>query len=112
LGSVWKERDVTSALQGDTQLTLMPGTRTGLPARLDLRALGEVAPEAVDLLVVDLDGLVGAERADLATASVAIEVVALPRPGGGHGSMISCSVVRSSVGLEGQLVDLGVVDPT
>ena len=64
-------------LLGDGQLALVPGARAGLPARLDLGALREVAAEAVDLLVVDGDGLVGAERAHLAAAAVAIEVVAL-----------------------------------
>jgi hypothetical protein len=112
LRRVGKKRHVTSAFQSDAQFPLMSGAGAGLPARLDLGALGEVASEAVDLLVVDQDGLVGAERADLATASVAVEVVALPRPGGGHGSMVSCRIVRSSVGLEGQLVDLGVVEAT
>ena len=61
----------------DGQLALVPGARAGLAARLDLGALGQVAAEAVDLLVVDGDGLVRAERAHLAAAAVTIEVVAL-----------------------------------
>jgi hypothetical protein len=52
LRRVRKERDVPGALEGDCQLALVPGARTGLAARLDLGALGQVAAEAVDLLVV------------------------------------------------------------
>jgi hypothetical protein len=77
LRRVREQRDVTCALERDGQLALVPCARPGLSTRLDLGALREVAAEAVDLLVVDLDRLVGAERADLATASVAVEVVAL-----------------------------------
>jgi len=68
---------VSGALESDRQLALVAGARAGLASRLDLGPLRQVAAEAVDLLVVDLDGLVGAERADLATASIAVEVVAL-----------------------------------
>ena len=64
-------------LEGHGQLALVPGAGAGLPSRLDLGALGQVPAEAVDLLVVDHDRLVGAERADLAAAAIAIEVVAL-----------------------------------
>jgi hypothetical protein len=84
LGRVRKERDVSGALEGDRQLALVAGARAGLASRLDLRSLGQVTAEAVDLLVVDLNGLVGAERADLATASIAVEVVALLGTDGGR----------------------------
>ncbi len=77
LGRVRQQRDVAGALERDGQLALVPGAGAGLAARLDLGALGQVAAQAVDLLVVDLDGLVGAEGADLAAASVAVVVVAL-----------------------------------
>ena len=90
------------SLERDGQLTLVAGTRAGLAPWLDLGALGQVAAEAVDLLVIDLDRLVGAEGADLATASIAIEVVALlGSDRGRHTSGISWS--------EGKVVDVGVV---
>ena len=82
-GAYGQQGDVAGALEGDRQLALVPGAGAGLAARLDLGALGQVAAEAVDLLVVDLDGLVGAERADLAAAAVAVEVVALLGADGG-----------------------------
>ena len=68
---------MAGALERDRQLALVAGAGAGLAPRLDLGPLGQVAAEAVDLLVVDLDGLVGTERADLAAASVAVVVVAL-----------------------------------
>jgi len=77
LRRVRQERDVACPLQGDRQLTLMARARAGLAPGLDLGPLREVAAEPVHFLVVDLDGLVGAERADLATPSVAVVVVAL-----------------------------------
>src|SRR4029077_15772716 len=69
-----------------------------------LGPLREVATEAVDLLVVDLDGLVGAERTDLPATSGAVEVVALSGSNGGQRVRISLS--------ERELVDLGVVEAT
>lgn len=42
----------------------MPGTRTELASRLDLASLGDVAPQARGVLVVDLADLVDAEAAD------------------------------------------------
>src|ERR1700741_4806605 len=105
LGRIREQCHVAGSLERDTQLALMSGAGAGLPSRLDLGPLREVAAEAVDLLVVDLDGLVGAEGADLAATSVAVEVVALARPGGWHRS----SGLLGS-GLEGKLVDLGVVE--
>src|SRR4051794_17510286 len=77
LRRVRQQGDDPGALQGDGQLPLVGGAGAGLPTRLDLRALREVAAEAVDLLVVDRDGLVGAEGADLPAAPVAVVVVAL-----------------------------------
>jgi hypothetical protein len=74
---VWKKCDVASPLECNGQLPLVAGAGAGLPPRLDLRALGQVAAQPVDLLVIDHDRLVGAERADLPAASIAIEVVAL-----------------------------------
>src|SRR3954471_4147703 len=84
LWGVRQQRDVPGPLQRDRQLALVAGARAGLPTRLDLRSLGEVAAEAVDLLVVDDDRLVRAERADLSAPSVAVVVVSLLRLGSGH----------------------------
>src|SRR6476660_7643522 len=84
LRCVREQGDVSGALQRDCQLALVPGTGPGLSSRLDLGALRQVAAEAVDLLVIDLDGLVGAEGADLSATSVAVEVVALAGLGGRH----------------------------
>src|SRR3954469_9738531 len=75
LRRVREECDVTGALEGDRKLALVAGARAGLSARLDLRPFGQIATEAVDLLVVDRDGLVGAEGADLAATAVAEVVV-------------------------------------
>ena len=75
---------VAGALEGNGQLALVAGAGAGLPSGLDLGPLGEVAAEAVDLLVVDLDGLVGAERTDLAAAPIAVEVVPLLGTDGGR----------------------------
>src|SRR6478736_2507674 len=101
LGCVGQQGDVPGTLEGDRQLALVTGAGAGLAARLDLGALGQVAAEAVDLLVVDLRGLVGAERADLATAAIAIEVIALLGTDRRHGSLVSWS--------EREVVEVGVV---
>src|SRR5205085_8901743 len=77
LGRVGKEGDDPRALQRNGELSLVLRARPGLATRLDLRPLRKVAAEAVDLLVVDRVGLVGAERADLAAPSVAVVVVTL-----------------------------------
>jgi hypothetical protein len=95
LRRVGKEGDVPCPLEGNAKFALVAGARAGLSPGLDLGPLREVAAEAVDLLVVDLDGLVGAERADLAPASIAVEVVAL---GAGSGSFGWHSVGFSSGG--------------
>src|SRR3954447_2588055 len=81
LGRVREQGHVAGSLQGDRQLALVRGAGPGLAPRLDLRALRQVAAEAVDLLVVDLGGLVGAERADLAAPAIPVVVVALLRAG-------------------------------
>jgi hypothetical protein len=75
LRRVGQKRDVTSPLQRDRQLPLVAGAGAGLPARFDLGSLGQIPTEAVDLLVVDLDRFVSAERADLAASPVAVVVV-------------------------------------
>src|SRR3954447_7693780 len=84
LRRVREQSDDARPLQGHGQLALVLGAGAGLAARLDLRPLREVAAEAVDLLVVDRDRLVGAERADLAAAPVAVVVVSLLGSGRRH----------------------------
>ena len=103
-GAYGQQRHVAGPLEGDRQLALVRGAGAGLAARLDLGALGEVAAEAVDLLVVDRDGLVGAERADLPAPAIAVVVVALLRAGGhwrclqdGGGSPAGAAVGRGRV---------------
>src|SRR5262245_4484936 len=103
LRRVREQGDVTGALECNRQLALVAGAGPRLATRLDLGSLREVAAEAVDLLVVDLHRLVGAEGADLATASIAVEVVALLGSGGGGWH------VAGSPGSEGKVVEVGVV---
>src|ERR671923_645899 len=74
LRGVRQERDVACALECRRQHSLVTRAGSGLSTRLDLRALREVAPEAVDLLVVDALRLVDAEVADLPAPSVAVVV--------------------------------------
>src|SRR5436309_15435667 len=106
LRRVRQERDVSGALERDGEFPLMTGARAGLAARLDLGSLREVAAEAVDLLVVDQDGLVGAERADLAAAAVPKVVVAL-LGAGGRRHRVSISPFSSS---EWQVVQVRLVE--
>ena len=106
LRRVRQERDVAGPLEGDGQLALVAGAGAGLAARLDLGPLGQVAAEAVDLLVVDLDGLVGAERADLAAAAIAVVVVALLGAGWRGHRWVPVSCRRQN----GQVVEVGVVE--
>src|SRR4029079_2422362 len=89
LGRVREQGDVARALERDGQLALVSRAGPRLASRLNLGAFGQIAPEAVDLLVVDLLGLVRAERADLSATAISIEVVAL-----------LCSNGRGPVGLD------------
>jgi hypothetical protein len=61
-----EQRDVPGALDGHGERALVPGACSQLAARLDLAALTDVAPQAGDVLVVDVLYVVGAERAHLA----------------------------------------------
>jgi hypothetical protein len=67
---------MSSALDGDSEPTLVPGTRTGLAARLDLAAIGDVAAELAGVLVVNAVDLVDAEGADFAAAAAATTATA------------------------------------
>src|SRR3990170_3884618 len=84
LRRVRQQSDDAGALERHRQLALVLGAGARLAARLDLRALGQVAAEAVDLLVIDLVRLVGAERAHLPAAPVAVVLVALLGSGNGR----------------------------
>src|SRR4029079_5237350 len=57
LRRVRQQGDDDGAPARERQLALVGGARAGLAARLDLRPLRQVAPEAVHFLVVDLDRL-------------------------------------------------------
>ena len=113
LRRVGQQRHVAGPLEGDRQLALVRGAGAGLAARLDLGALGEVAAEAVDLLVVDRDRLVGAEGADLPAPAIAVVVVALLGVRGGIG-VSRCrrpavgAAVRSGRSSEGEVVEVVV----
>ena len=72
LRSVRQQGHVARALERDGQRALVLGAGAGLAARLDLGPLADVAAEAIDLLVVDGLGLVGAEGTDLAAAAVVV----------------------------------------
>src|SRR6266566_8076418 len=92
LRRVRKERHVASALERHRQLALVMGARPRLAAWLDLRSLRQVAAQPVDFLVVDQDGLVRAEGADLPATAVAEVLVPLLWSGGGWHRLV-CSVV-------------------
>ena len=63
---VRQERHLARALHRDRDLALVAPARAGDAAVADLALLGDVAPELVDVLVVDLVDLVLAEEAGLA----------------------------------------------
>ena len=69
---VGQEGHVACALQGDAQGALVAGAGAGLAARLYLGALGEVAAQARDILVVNRVYFVHAEGAHLAAWDVAV----------------------------------------
>src|ERR1035437_3251656 len=94
----------------------MAGASAGLPPGLDLRALGKIAAQTIHFFVVDHAGLVRAERANLAPATIPIVVVTLllgllssvgwhfgryPQVGG-HGKAAAVGFWE----LEGQLVEV------
>jgi hypothetical protein len=63
--SVWKQGDVTSLLDGLGNCTLVSGARTGLTARADHTFFCDVFPEKVGFFVVNYQGLICAELAEL-----------------------------------------------
>src|SRR5919108_551369 len=68
IGDVRQQRHLAGPLDGDGDLALMPAAGAGDPARADLALLGDVAPELVVVLVVDLVDLLLAEVARALTA--------------------------------------------
>ncbi len=70
---------MAGTLDGDRQRALVLGAGTGLAPRLDLAALGNVAADPGDVLVVDIADVVRAEGADLATAKAAAASTAAAR---------------------------------
>ena len=108
LRRVRQQRDVPRSLQRGRQHPLMAGAGAGLASRLDLRSLAQVAAEPVDFLVVDALGLVDAEVAHLASASIAVEVRRLAAGSGAcHAGYRSFRV--ASRDLEGDVVDVHLV---
>src|SRR5262245_847565 len=63
LGDVRQQRHLARPLHGGRDLHLVAAARAGDAAAADLALLGDVAPELVDVLVVDLRDLFLAEEA-------------------------------------------------
>src|SRR5215203_4118716 len=66
-----QQGNMAGTLDRGGQRALMFGAGAGLAARLDLAALGDVAPQAREVLVVDLFDAVHAEGANLAARAKA-----------------------------------------
>jgi len=65
---------ITGALDGTRQFSLMPGTETRLASWLDLAAIGDEPLKHIRLLVVDLIYTVGAEFTPLAPSATSLSV--------------------------------------
>src|SRR5487761_1006096 len=70
LGRVWKEGDRPCPLQRAGQRALVSGAGAGHAPRQDLAAVAHEAPQARDLLVVDVADLLDAEAAHLAVLAL------------------------------------------
>src|SRR5713101_7414034 len=68
LRHVRNQRDLTRALDGRLQFSLMHGARAGNPARQNLAALGNERPDDLHVFVIDVVDLVRAELADFAAS--------------------------------------------
>lgn len=66
-----QQRHVPSALDRFGHPPLMPGTRASLPTGADLASIGDQRAQQVDILVINLLGLLGAELADASAAGTA-----------------------------------------
>src|SRR5687767_11200917 len=80
---VGQKRHVSRPLESNAQGALVSGACSGLTARLDLGALGQVAAQSGHILVIDMLHLVHAERAYLAAWHVALAIA--PRAAGTAG---------------------------
>ena len=70
VGAEWDQGQVPGALDGSRQGALVLRADTGLPAGLDLPAVGHISAESVGVLVVDELDVIYAKAADLSTAVV------------------------------------------
>lgn len=75
-----KEGEMSSSLDRDRQRALMTRTGAGLPARLDLAPVGDIAAKSPEVLVVDVIDMVHAKAADLAPRIVAAPTAAKASP--------------------------------
>ena len=69
VGDVGEKSDVSCALDGLGQLTLMLGAGAGHAAGKDLCALADETAKLCNILVVNIVNLIGAENANLAALS-------------------------------------------
>src|SRR5487761_134950 len=100
LGRVWKEGDRPCPLQRAGQRALVSGAGAGHAPRQDLAAVAHEAPQARDLLVVDVVDLLDAEAAHLAMLALRTS----PRRRGAftwsvycHRSLLKRDVVRVDI---------------
>ena len=68
---IGQQGDLTGALDGDGQLTLMHGTGAGGTTGQDLAALGNVTAQFCGILIIDLLNLVHAEGTNLSALTAA-----------------------------------------
>jgi hypothetical protein len=67
---VWQQRHVPGVLERDSQTALVARAGASLAPRFDLTTIGEIAVQPRDILVVNFDNVIDAERADLAPPCV------------------------------------------
>jgi hypothetical protein len=81
---VGQQRHVAGVLQRNPQAALMARAGAGLASWLNLTAIGEIAVQARDIFIVDLDDMIDTERANLApawsSASTSTEATAATKP--------------------------------
>jgi len=65
LNSKWQQRHIAGALNGNSQLPLVPGTVSCDPPRQNFPPLCNELPQSINILVVNILDLVNAEAADL-----------------------------------------------
>src|SRR5688500_16847359 len=74
-----KQGEVTGPLERRREHALVSRARAGLPSRLDLATVGDVAAKTAGLFVVDVLDLVDAERADPAPSEPATTTTSTAR---------------------------------